>query len=91
MPKVNNNICRKRIQAQRKIMNKMGEKSDISLKKMNGNGKNTRERGFVAKLPKFNYDENGNTPVRKGGYYLRIYALSFYRSQNVLYLLVQIF
>jgi hypothetical protein len=42
-------------------------KSDISLKKMNGNGKNTQERGFVAKLPKFNYDENGNTPVRKGG------------------------
>ena len=74
MPKVqlkkqklnNNNIGRKRIQAKRKIMNKMGEKSDISLKKMNGNGKNTQERGFVAKLPKFNYDENGNTPVRKG-------------------------
>ena len=44
----------------------MGEKSDISLKKMNGNGKNTQERGFVAKLPKFNYDKNGNTPVRKG-------------------------
>ena len=79
MPKVqlkklnNNNIgFRKRIQAKRKVMNKMGQKSDISLKKMNGNGKNTRERGFVAKLPKFNYDENGNTPVRKGGYYLRI-------------------
>lgn len=74
MPKVqlkkqklnNNNIGRKRIQTKRKIMNKMGEKSDISLKKMNGNGKNTQERGFVAKLPKFNYDENGNTPVRKG-------------------------
>ena len=64
----NNNICRKRTRAKRKIMNKMGEKSDISLKKMNGNGKNTRERGFVAKLPKFNYDENGNTPVRKGNY-----------------------
>jgi len=44
----------------------MGEKSDISLKKINGNGKNTQERGFVAKLPKFKYDENGNTPVRKG-------------------------
>ena len=42
-------------------------KSDISLKKINGKGKNTQERGFVAKLPKFNYDENGNTPVRKGG------------------------
>ena len=41
-------------------------KSDISLKKINGKGKNTQERGFVAKLPKFNYDENGNTPVRKG-------------------------
>lgn len=74
MPKVqlkkqklnNNNIGKKRIQAKRKILNKMGEKSDISLKKMNGNGKNTQERGFVAKLPKFNYDENGNTPVRKG-------------------------
>jgi len=62
----NNNVGRKRVQAKRKIMNKMGEKSDISLKKMNGNGKNTQERGFVAKLPKFNYDENGNTPVRKG-------------------------
>jgi len=47
-------------------MNKMGEKSDVSLKKMTGNGKNAQERGFVAKLPKFNYDENGNTPVRKG-------------------------
>ena len=41
MPKVqlkkqklnNNNIGRKRIQAKRKIMNKMGEKLDISLKK----------------------------------------------------------
>ena len=79
MPKVqlkklnNNNIgFRKRIQAKRKVMNKMGQKSDISLKKMNANGKNTQERGFVAKRPKFNYDENGNTPVRKGGYYLRI-------------------
>jgi len=72
MPKIqskklnNNNIGRKKIQAKRKVINKMGQKSDILLKKMNGNGKNTRERGFVAKLPKFNYDENGNTPVRKG-------------------------
>ena len=79
MPKVqlkklnNNNIgFRKRIQAKRKVMNKMGQKSDISLKKMNRRLKWRRERGFVAKLPKFNYDENGNTPVRKGGYYLRI-------------------
>merc|ERR1712051_382564 len=63
---INNNIWRKRIQAKRKIMNKMGEKSDVSLKKMTGNGKNAQECGFVAKLPKFNYDENGNTPVRKG-------------------------
>jgi len=69
MPKIklnNNNIGRKKIQPKRKVINKMGQKSDILLKKMNGNGKNTRERGFVAKLPKFNYDENGNTPVRKG-------------------------
>jgi len=69
MPKIklnNNNIGRKKIQSKRKVINKRGQKSDILLKKMNGNGKNTRERGFVAKLPKFNYDENGNTPVRKG-------------------------
>jgi len=47
-------------------MNKMGQKSDISLKKMNRRLRWRRERGFVAKLPKFNYDENGNTPVGKG-------------------------
>ena len=53
-----------KIQTERKVIKKMGQKSDNLLKVKNKKIK--RKPDVVAKRIKLDYDLNGNTPVRKG-------------------------